>query len=175
MINRETGLPSNPLVETARRAIAGWVRTTSMKFLLLACSSIAVLTAGNSVQAEDDPISHGQSLVAEFCAKCHAIGIKGESPHPWAPPFRTLVKTHCRSQRIPARARTWNHVDPSRHARHQIQSGGSSSRACLSVGDPAVTRPPASLTCQITILEVLADVRFGHKRTCAAHVTVMKM
>ena len=93
MINRETGLPSNPLVETARRAMAGWVRTTSMKFLLLACSSIAVLTAGNSVQAEDDPISHGQSLVAEFCAKCHAIGIKGESPHPWAPPFRTLGRT----------------------------------------------------------------------------------
>jgi mono/diheme cytochrome c family protein len=64
-----------------------------MKFLLLACSSIAVLAAGNSVQAEDDPISHGQSLVAEFCAKCHAIGIKGESPHPWAPPFRTLGRT----------------------------------------------------------------------------------
>jgi cytochrome c len=90
VINRETGLPSNPLVETARRAIAGWVRTTSMKFLLLACSSIAVLTAGNSVQAQDDPVSHGQSLVTEFCARCHAIGIKGESPHPWAPPFRTL-------------------------------------------------------------------------------------
>ena len=40
-----------------------------------------------------DPVSHGQSLVAEFCAKCHAIGIKGESPHPWAPPFRTLGRT----------------------------------------------------------------------------------
>jgi mono/diheme cytochrome c family protein len=36
------------------------------------------------------PVSHGQSLVTEFCARCHAIGIKGESPHPWAPPFRTL-------------------------------------------------------------------------------------
>ncbi|MGA8591324.1 MAG: hypothetical protein WCF50_31165 [Pseudolabrys sp.] len=81
MINRETGLPSNPLVETAL-TIAGWVRTTSMKFLLPVCSSIAILTAGNSVQAQDDPVSHGQSLVTEFCARCHAIGIKGESPHP---------------------------------------------------------------------------------------------
>jgi hypothetical protein len=37
-----------------------------MKFLLPVCSSIAVLTAGNSVQAQDDPVSHGQSLVTEF-------------------------------------------------------------------------------------------------------------
>jgi mono/diheme cytochrome c family protein len=91
MINRETGL--NPLVETALKAIAGWVRIISMKFLLPVFWSIAALTAGNSVQAQDDPVSRGQSLVAEFCAKCHAIGIKGESPHPWAPPFRTLGRT----------------------------------------------------------------------------------
>ena len=90
MINLETGLPSNPLVEIA---IAGWVRATSTKFLLPVCSSIAVLTADNSVQAQDDPVSHGQSLVAEFCARCYAIGIRGESPHPWAPPFRTLGRT----------------------------------------------------------------------------------
>ena len=61
-----------------------------MKFLLPICSSIAVLTAGDPVQAQDDPISQGRSLVAEFCARCHATGITGESPHPWAPPFRTL-------------------------------------------------------------------------------------
>jgi cytochrome c len=90
MINRKTGLPSNPLVETTLKAIAGWVRTALMKFLLPICSSIAVLTAGDPVQAQDDPISQGQSLVAEFCARCHATGITGESPHPWAPPFRTL-------------------------------------------------------------------------------------
>jgi cytochrome c len=93
MINRKTGLPSNVLVETTLKAIAGWVRTASMKFLLPICSSIAVLTAGDPVQAQDDPISQGRSLVAEFCARCHAIGITGESPHPWAPPFRTLGRT----------------------------------------------------------------------------------
>ena len=93
MINLETGLPSNPLVETTLKAIAGWVRATSTKFLLPVCSSIAVLIAGNLVQAQDDPVSHGQSLVAEFCARCYAIGIRGESPHPWAPPFRTLGRT----------------------------------------------------------------------------------
>ena len=83
MIKREIGLTSNPLVE-ATLTIAGWGRI--MKFIL----SVCVLTAGNSVQAQDNPVSHGQSLVAEFCARCHAIGINGESPHRWAPPFRTL-------------------------------------------------------------------------------------
>jgi cytochrome c len=64
-----------------------------MKFLLPIFSLIAVLTVGGSAQAQGDPVSHGQSLVAEFCASCHAIGVKGESPHPWAPPFRTLGRT----------------------------------------------------------------------------------
>jgi len=50
---------------------------------------IAFLTPGGLVQAQD-PISHGQSLVAEFCARCHAVGVKGGSPYPLAPPFRTL-------------------------------------------------------------------------------------
>ena len=92
MINRETGLPSNPLVETAL-SHRGLGQNYLDEIPAAGCSSIAVLTAGNSVQAQDDPVSHGQSLVAEFCAKCHAIGIKGESPHPWAPPFRTLGRT----------------------------------------------------------------------------------
>ena len=64
MINRETGL--NPLVETALKAIAVWGRIISMKFLLPVCSSIAVLTAGDPVQAQDDPISQGRSLSPSF-------------------------------------------------------------------------------------------------------------
>ena len=60
-----------------------------MKFLLPVFLLISVLTPGGLVQAQD-PISHGQSLVAEFCARCHAVGVKGESPYPLAPPFRTL-------------------------------------------------------------------------------------
>ena len=47
------------------------------------------VTPGGLAQAQD-PVSHGQSLVAEFCARCHAVGVKGESPYSLAPPFRTL-------------------------------------------------------------------------------------
>lgn len=40
-----------------------------------------------------DPAAHGQTLVAEFCGGCHAVGVKGKSKHPDAPPFRTLGRT----------------------------------------------------------------------------------
>ena len=60
-----------------------------MKFLLPVFLLIAVLTPGGLAQAQD-PVSHGQSLIAKFCARCHAVGVKDESPYPLAPPFRTL-------------------------------------------------------------------------------------
>ena len=63
-----------------------------MKSLPPIFSLIALLTAGGSAQAQD-PVSHGKSLVAEFCASCHAVGVEDKSPHPWAPPFRTLART----------------------------------------------------------------------------------
>jgi mono/diheme cytochrome c family protein len=34
--------------------------------------------------------ARGESLVRENCARCHAIGAEGDSPHKEAPPFRTL-------------------------------------------------------------------------------------
>ena len=40
-----------------------------------------------------DPAAHGQALVAEFCGGCHAVGVKGKSKHPDAPPFRVLGRT----------------------------------------------------------------------------------
>jgi hypothetical protein len=43
-----------------------------MKFLLPVCLSIAVLTAGNSVQAQDDPVSHGQALIQLKWLRCRS-------------------------------------------------------------------------------------------------------
>ena len=40
--------------------------------------------------AEKDLTAKGEVLVKENCARCHAIGKEGASPHPEAPPFRTL-------------------------------------------------------------------------------------
>jgi mono/diheme cytochrome c family protein len=35
----------------------------------------------------------GRAVVLEFCARCHAIGKTGKSPHASAPPFRTLGRS----------------------------------------------------------------------------------
>ena len=40
--------------------------------------------------AEKGMIDKGQALVEANCARCHAIGKEGESPHKDAPPFRIL-------------------------------------------------------------------------------------
>jgi Cytochrome c len=40
--------------------------------------------------AEKDLTNKGKVLVKENCSRCHAIGKEGNSPHPEAPPFRTL-------------------------------------------------------------------------------------
>lgn len=42
-------------------------------------------------QAEElTSVEHGKALVTDMCARCHAVGTTGESPHPGAPPFRQL-------------------------------------------------------------------------------------
>jgi mono/diheme cytochrome c family protein len=53
----------------------------------------ALLLLGFAVPAEaveKDLIAKGEVLVKENCARCHAIGMEGDSPHKDAPPFRTL-------------------------------------------------------------------------------------
>lgn len=40
--------------------------------------------------ASVQPEAHGRELVGLNCSPCHSIGATGESPHPDAPPFRTL-------------------------------------------------------------------------------------
>jgi len=54
---------------------------------LLASSLFPVVFAA---AAEKDLSNKGEALVRQNCSRCHAIGKEGESPHPQAPPFRTL-------------------------------------------------------------------------------------
>jgi len=53
--------------------------------LLLAAASAAAPPAGAA-----DNLKHGEELLQQSCARCHAIGRTGDSPHQAAPPFRTL-------------------------------------------------------------------------------------
>ena len=36
----------------------------------------------------------GEARLTKNCARCHAIGRTGDSPHPVAPPFRTLSRKY---------------------------------------------------------------------------------
>ena len=38
------------------------------------------------------PARRGEALLTTNCARCHAVGRSGLSPHPEAPPFRTLSR-----------------------------------------------------------------------------------
>jgi mono/diheme cytochrome c family protein len=59
-------------------------------------AAIALLSAPACVAQPPAPspdaasIARGRQMAETHCASCHAIGPTGESPHPMAPPLRTL-------------------------------------------------------------------------------------
>ena len=57
---------------------------------LIAAFLLLLLGAPLAFAVEKDLTAKGEVLVRENCARCHAIGTEGDSPHPDAPPFRTL-------------------------------------------------------------------------------------
>ena len=79
---REEGMPDGGMSGGGRgpRALAAAVGAA----LLLG------FAATPSAAVQKDLTDKGEALVRENCSRCHAIGKEGDSPHPPAPPFRTL-------------------------------------------------------------------------------------
>ena len=65
----------------------GWRRALPAP---LAAWALVAIGSVMAAAAEKDLTAKGEALVKENCARCHAIGKEGASPHPEAPPFRTL-------------------------------------------------------------------------------------
>ncbi len=65
-----------------------------MKRLLLLAASLAILAPAFSDARPRAVVRHGHALVKEFCARCHAIGRSGKSPHAGAPPFRRVGRSY---------------------------------------------------------------------------------
>jgi mono/diheme cytochrome c family protein len=63
-----------------------------MRNRLANCALIGVVlvSAVPSAFGEESTVRRGEALLSKNCARCHAIGRSGASPHPVAPPFRTL-------------------------------------------------------------------------------------
>ncbi|MGA7371139.1 MAG: cytochrome c [Methyloceanibacter sp.] len=49
---------------------------------------------GYAQAAEKTLVNKGEVLVKQNCSRCHAIGKEGDSPHPQAPPLRTLSRKY---------------------------------------------------------------------------------
>jgi mono/diheme cytochrome c family protein len=64
---------------------------------ILTCSVAtlaAVVSYSAFAQSAGGSVRRGEGLVSTHCAMCHAIGRSGTSPHPMAPPFRTLLRRY---------------------------------------------------------------------------------
>lgn len=62
------------------------------RLLRLTTAVLAPVLLAASAQAQS-PARHGRALLQEFCARCHAIGKSGRSPHRAAPPFRIIGRS----------------------------------------------------------------------------------
>jgi cytochrome c len=56
----------------------------------LAAGLMCLSVSRPATAAEKGLADKGKVIVTKHCSRCHAVGVKGESPHPQAPPFRTL-------------------------------------------------------------------------------------
>jgi len=45
---------------------------------------------GATAHAAEGGQERGRTLLEKMCARCHAVGKTGQSPHQYAPPFRTF-------------------------------------------------------------------------------------
>ena len=66
------------------------LRTMTMKFKLLSIAAGLLLNAAAQAQ---EPAQRGRELLADNCARCHAIDKTGDSPRQGAPAFRTLSRS----------------------------------------------------------------------------------
>ncbi len=74
----------------------GYSVTHGARLIVAASLLLASLATAQSAPryAKADAIKRGEMLAKENCSSCHAIGIKGDSPNPKSPPFRTLSQRY---------------------------------------------------------------------------------
>lgn len=68
--------------------------TCSHRLLILALGLGATMLAASASAAADPAARRGQALVQRNCAMCHAVDLRGASPNPQAPPFRSLHENY---------------------------------------------------------------------------------
>lgn len=67
------------------------MRCAGLSWLLVCLPAIGMIASAMAEQAGSS-VERGERLLTLNCARCHAVGRTGASPHPVAPPFRTLSR-----------------------------------------------------------------------------------
>ena len=70
------------------------MRSGAFGFFVMAAGTLAMLSNATVAATDDEAAAQGQAILEKNCARCHAIGLTGASPHPQAPPFRDVVNRY---------------------------------------------------------------------------------
>jgi cytochrome c len=62
--------------------------------MLIVCLVLGGITRVAAAEDTAALARRGEALLRANCARCHAISRTGSSPHPAAPPFRTLSRNY---------------------------------------------------------------------------------
>jgi cytochrome c len=65
-----------------------------MKFIFPATCLVVSLAATTAQAQSERSAERGRALAQVTCARCHAVGLSGDSPLAGAPPFRTLYRRY---------------------------------------------------------------------------------
>jgi mono/diheme cytochrome c family protein len=65
-----------------------------MRRKILHCLVMMVAMSVTAPVLAQETTPRGEVLLTRNCARCHAVGRSGTSPHPEAPPFRTLSRRY---------------------------------------------------------------------------------
>ena len=68
-----------------------WLSASVLVFLVFAAKPVM---AADTAPTEQNQVDKGAAILLENCARCHAIGVAGDSPNAEAPPFRTLSENY---------------------------------------------------------------------------------
>ncbi len=73
---------------------AAWKCARLLCFLATMVLAPASPVLAQSVGSDTEAKQSGELLLRRHCARCHAVGVNGKSPHPTAPMFKNISKNH---------------------------------------------------------------------------------
>jgi len=71
-----------------------WIVFSALSAAMAGCATAPPAAGPPGAAARTEQALAGREVAEARCARCHAIGLDGESPAPQAPPFRALSERY---------------------------------------------------------------------------------